>query len=147
ALTLSLFLAGQGLRYASRDFGFPVSYLDALVATALGGIAGYFLFQIIGQVAGRDAALRRVGVSVDTIAFVTLYERAVATGVLTAAAAIGALHLFGRVTLNVQNGGAGLLMVVGGLTVTTAAVAIFAWRDLVTAYVLPLLRWAIVARI
>lgn len=137
-LSLSLLFAALRMQFAAHDLGQKLSYRDSLAAFAVGAIGGYIAFQLIGQIAARGSVFQRRGSSAEAAAAVTLYERVVATAVSMGFAVCGAFYLFGSVGINLKAGGDNLFTVIIGLTATCAAVAIFAWPDLIRRYVAPL---------
>ncbi len=127
ALGLGAMLASLRLWLIARDLGYPVRMRDAIAALSLGQIAGSLFFQIVGQTIARGAFLSRRGVPLAGTLVMTGYERLTALAVSLALAAAGAWHLFGRITLDVEAGGAEFVRLAAGLLLVFSACTIFVW--------------------
>jgi hypothetical protein len=127
ALGLGALLASLRLWLIARDLGYAMRMRDAIAALSLGQIAGSLFFQIVGQTIARGAFLSRRGVPLAGTLVMTGYERLTALAVSLALAAAGAWHLFGRITLDVEAGGAEFVRLATGLLLTFSACTIFVW--------------------
>jgi O-antigen ligase len=127
-----LLIVGAGLsvwrmRLIAQDLGYRLTIPDAISALSLGQIAGSFFFQIVGQLMARSAVLARRGMPVPATVTMTFYERVAAAAISFVLAIAGGWYLFGRVTLDLQNGGLVFLKIVVGLLFAISGGAIFAW--------------------
>jgi hypothetical protein len=127
ALGLGAALASLRLQIIARDLGYPMRFRDAVAALSLGQIAGSLFFQVVGQTIARSAFLSRRGVPLAGTLVMTGYERLTAVAVSFAMAAAGAWHLFGRITLDVETGGAEFVRLAVALVATFAACTVFVW--------------------
>lgn len=127
ALGLGAMLASLRLWLIARDLGYSMRMRDAVAALSLGQIAGSLFFQIVGQTIARSAFLSRRGVPLAGTLVMTGYERLTALAVSLALAAAGAWHLFGRITLDVEAGGAEFVRLACGLLLAFSACTIFVW--------------------
>lgn len=147
AQAAGILLAAVRLQFLAGDFGHRLSFRDSLRATSVGALAGYFFFQMVGQIAARGRILDRTGVRANTVAILTLYERGVALMVSAALAVAGALYVFGSINIRLLSGELSLLTVIAGIVLATALVARLAWWDLVRTLVIPNLRPALIGRL
>ena len=130
ALTVGALLASLRLQMIARDLGYPIQLRDAVAALSLGQIAGSLFFQVIGQTAARGAFLARRGMPFSGMLVMTGYERLAALLVSLVLALIGAWVLFGRITLDLERGGAEFARLAVGIVLAALAGAVFAWgRD------------------
>jgi O-antigen ligase/uncharacterized membrane protein YbhN (UPF0104 family) len=79
-----------------RQFGWRVGGWVALRATAAGQAAGLVVFQLVGQVVGRQAVLKSSGITPAGTTAATVYERVILFAVAAGFGLFGALHVFGR---------------------------------------------------
>jgi len=105
-----------------RQFGWPVGWRVAFRATAAGQAAGLFLFQIVGQLVGRQAVLQRSGISPAATTATTVLERIVLLMVAAGFGSLGALHVFGSAALAEILGGIPWLEVTAGGSAALALV-------------------------
>jgi hypothetical protein len=130
ALAIGALLASMRLQLIARDLGYNMRTRDAVAALSLGQIAGSLFFQIVGQTIARGAFLSRRGVPLAGTLVMSGYERLMALAVSLALAAAGAWFLFGRITLDIEAGGAEFARLAAGLLLAFSACAVFAWgRD------------------
>ena len=115
------------LKLIATDLGFPISLRDAIAASSMGQIAGSFFFQIVGQLLARGAILARRGVPSSATVTMTIYERAAAAAVSLLMAVAGSWYVFGRVTVDLQQGGLSFLKIAAGLLLALAMGACLGW--------------------
>lgn len=127
ALGVGALLASARLQIIARDLGYSMRLRDAVAALSLGQIAGSLFFQIVGQTAARTAFLSRRGMPVAGTLVITGYERLAALLVSVLMATVGAWFLFGRITLDLERGGATFAKLAAGLALAVCAGAAFAW--------------------
>ncbi len=139
-------LASARLWFIARDIRSPISPHDAVAALTLGTLAGALFFQIMGQTIARSTLLARRGTPVAATLVMTGYERAVALLVSLLFGTLGACYLFGKVSLDLQQGGGELLklVVVGCLAIIAGAY--FAWGRFIADWMRPTLRAAHVGK-
>jgi hypothetical protein len=113
--------------FIARDLGWMLSVRDALLALAVGQIAGAASVQFFGQIVARSAILAPRGLSAPVNVAIAIYERLAAVGVSVALAAIGAWYLFGRITVDFRSGGDQFVLVAAGIAVAITSGAIFGW--------------------
>src|SRR5688572_10749253 len=113
--------------FIARDLGWMLSVRDALLALAVGQIAGAASVQFFGQIVARSAILAPRGLSAPVNVAIAIYERLAAVGVSVALAAIGAWYLFGRITVDLRSGGDQFVLVAAGIAVAVTSGAIFGW--------------------
>lgn len=130
ALTAGALIASIRLRFIVSDVGHQLSLRESIAALSLGNATGAVVLQFFGQLAARSAYLAPRGIPLSSNITISIYERLVAFGVSASLALIGAWFLFGRVALQIEDGGAQLLNVVAGLAVAIGAGAFFAWGRL-----------------
>ena len=126
-LLVGALLASLRLKLVASSVGFDLTWGDSLKAMAVGQIAGALTFQFFGQIAGRSAILRRTGVSLPANVAMAAYERIIAVSVSVGLAIIGAVILFGQVTLDLHHGGAELVYILSGEFAVAVATGIFGW--------------------
>jgi hypothetical protein len=130
---VSLFLfvgalaASLRLKIIARSMGYPLTFREAVGALSVGAIGGNLFFQIAGQLMARGALLARRNVPVAATVVLTGYERLAALLVSTGLAAAGALHIFGRLRLDLAAGGLSILNILLGLCFATAFAAMLGW--------------------
>jgi O-antigen ligase len=130
ALGAGALLASLRLQMIAHDLGYPLRTRDAIAALSLGQIAGSLFFQIVGQTAARGAFLARRGMPLAGTLVITGYERLAALLVSVVMAMVGAWILFGRITLDLERGGAELVKLAVGIALALLCGAAFAWgRD------------------
>lgn len=123
-------LAGWRLSVLARLEGHPLALRIALEANAAGAALSQVMINFLGQAAGRVAIMRRAGIPADVTITVSVIERLTATAVLTSAAVVAALFLFGKISFG-QGAETDYLLEAGiGLTVSTLFAGIFVYRDL-----------------
>ena len=122
AITLSVLLGAARLKALAGEFGHSLRFSTSVQVVAASQAAANFFFQIYGQIVSRGLLLKHHGVPYSTTVLVTLLERLIGLAVLLALATIGALMVFGRITLRLDNGGAELVRTLAGLAVAFAAV-------------------------
>lgn len=127
ALGAGALLASARLQLIAHDLGYPMRLRDALAALSLGQIAGSLFFQIVGQTAARTAFLSRRGMPLSGTLVITGYERLAALLVSVLIATGGAWFLFGRITVDLEHGGAAFVKLAVGLVLAVIAGAAFAW--------------------
>lgn len=127
ALLLGNLLACLRLKVIAGDFHHPLRFRDAFAATVYGQLAGSFFFQIIGQTLARSAIFAKIGISLPATIVITGYERIVAATISLLIALLGALYLFGHITLDLAGGGEQLLEIFAGIVFVCVAGASFAW--------------------
>ncbi len=115
------------LKLIAADVGYRITFRDAVAALCLGQVAGALFFQIVGQLIGRGAVLARRGVPAAGTIIVTGYERIAALLVSLALAMAGGCYLFGRISLDLQAGGAVLVKLAIGGALVLVATAAAAW--------------------
>ena len=140
-LAASLLIAGALLAVLrlwciSADIGTPLSFRDAMLALSLGQIAGAISVQFFGQIAARAALLGRRGISNSANIVMATYERAAAVFVSAGMATCGAINLFGKLSFDIEQGGAQFLTIVAGMTCIVIAGAATVWGR----YALPIIR-------
>jgi len=99
-LITSTLLGGVRLFLILSDVGARISILLAARAMFLGSIGGLAFFQLIGQTITRVAILRKVGVPVAITLIASIYERVVSTLLVSIAAGLGVVFLFGKLTFS-----------------------------------------------
>ncbi|GIX09775.1 O-antigen ligase family protein [Elioraea sp.] len=95
-LAANFALVSARLLVLLRQFGWRVGGWAALRATAAGQAAGLVVFQLVGQVVGRQVVLRASGITPAVTTAATVYERAILFAVAAGFGLAGALHMFGR---------------------------------------------------
>ena len=121
------------LKLIARDVGYRLTFRDAAAALSLGQVAGSLFFQIVGQLIARGAVLSRRGVPAAGTIVVTGYERLAALIVSLLLALAGGCYLFGRVTVDLQAGGAFFIKLTVGGVLVLAACAAAAWGRMAAA--------------
>jgi hypothetical protein len=129
-LLLGTLIATARLKVVALDLGYPLSFRDAAAALGMGQVGGSLFFQIAGQLIGRAAILSTRNVSTDATVLLTGYERIVGALVGVTLAFSGALHLFGRVTLDLANAAGGLPKIVAVGILAVALGYLLAWGPL-----------------
>lgn len=95
-LAANFALVSARLLVLLAQFGWRVGGWTALRATAAGQAAGLVVFQLVGQVVGRQVVLRASGITPAVTTAATVYERAILFAVAAGFGLAGALHVFGR---------------------------------------------------
>ncbi|WP_337875716.1 O-antigen ligase family protein [Elioraea sp.] len=95
-LAANFALVSARLLVLLRQFGWRVGGWAALRATAAGQAADLVVFQLVGQVVGRQVVLRASGITPAVTTAATVYERAILFAVAAGFGLAGALHVFGR---------------------------------------------------
>ncbi len=126
-LALGALASSYRLKLIARDVGYRITFRDAAAALSLGQVAGSLFFQIVGQLIARGAVLARRGVPAAGTIVVTGYERLAALLVSLSLALAGGCYLFGRITLDLQAGGAVFVKLAIGGALVLAAAAVAAW--------------------
>jgi O-antigen ligase len=121
AITLSVLLGAARLRALANEFGYPLRFATSVQVVAVSQAAANFFFQIYGQIISRGLLLKPHGVPYSTTVLLTLLERLVGLSVLLLSAALGALLVFGRITINLNQGGAELMRTAVGLSLALAS--------------------------
>ncbi len=127
ALTSGALLACVRLSCIASDFGYRMRASDAIAALSLGQLGGAIFFQLAGQLIARSAVLARRGVPVAGTVLITGYERLVSFAVSLALATAGGWYLFGKISLNVETGGAAFLKLLAGGALAVIVSGLFAW--------------------
>ncbi len=78
-----------------RDFGYKLSFMDVTKACVAGNIGSLFFIPVLGQIAGRQFYLSKLGVTSIENSAVSGYERIVAAAVSGLFAVFGFLYLYG----------------------------------------------------
>jgi O-antigen ligase len=128
-------LACVRLACIASDLGYRMGASDAIAALSLGQLAGAIFFQLVGQLIARSAVLARRGVPVAGTVAMTGYERLVALAVSLALAVMGGWYLFGKITLDLDAGGAMFLKLAAGGTIAIVASGFLAWGRPACAFV------------
>ena len=121
AITLSVLLGAARLRALAGEFGYPLQFRTSVQVVAVSQAAANFFFQVYGQIISRGLLLKHHGVPYSTTVLLTLLERLVGLLMLMLLAAIGALVVFGRITISLDQGGAELVRTLAGLAVAFAS--------------------------
>lgn len=135
-LTAGALLASLRLKLIAADMGYSLSFRDAIAALSAGQVAGSIFFQLAGQLIGRAALLSRRDMAPDATVFLTAYERILALFVALALAGSGALYLFGRLTLDLTQGGGALLKLAMGLALAILVGAAVSWWPIAKPFVM-----------
>jgi uncharacterized membrane protein YbhN (UPF0104 family) len=135
-LTIGALLASLRLKLIAADMGYSLSFRDAIAALSAGQVAGSIFFQLAGQLIGRAALLSRRDMAPDATVFLTAYERILALFVALALAGSGALYLFGRLTLDLTQGGGALLKLAMGLALAISVGAAVSWWPIAKPFVM-----------
>ncbi len=122
AIALSVLLGAARLKALAGEFGHSLRFSTSVQVVAASQAAANFFFQIYGQIVSRGLLLKRHGVPYSTTVLVTLLERLVGLAVLLTLATLGALMVFGQITIRLDKGGAELVRTLAGLAVASAAV-------------------------
>lgn len=120
-------LASVRLACIAADLGYRMRAVDAIAALSLGQLAGAIFFQLVGQLIARSALLARRGVPVAGTVAVTGYERLLALAVALVLGVAGGWFIFGRITLDIQAGGAFFLRFVAGAICAAIGSAALGW--------------------
>jgi hypothetical protein len=120
-------LAGWRLKLICSEFGVTLSARDSIVLFAESTIIGNLTFQFFGQMLARSIWLSGRGHSGSAGVLMTLYEKGVATCISLATGIIGAWYLFGRLSLDLQSGGAELAKIGLGVGLVIAVSAVVGW--------------------
>lgn len=120
-------LASLRLWLIARSIGVPISGRDALAASSIGNLAGALFFQIMGQTVARAAWLARRGTSVASTIVLSTYERLLVALVSLCLGALGAWHLFGKLSLDLSFDGGGLVKFAAAGCLAGLTGAYFAW--------------------
>jgi uncharacterized membrane protein YbhN (UPF0104 family) len=120
-------LSSLRLWLIARDIRSPISGRDAVAALSAGSLAGAFFFQLAGQMIVRSTLLARRGTPLAATLIISGYERAAALFVSLAFAFAGVSFLFGTLHLDLRQGGAQLLKLLGVGFSAICAGAYFAW--------------------
>jgi glycosyltransferase involved in cell wall biosynthesis len=123
-------LASVRLWLIARDIGSPISFRDATTALSTGSLAGLLFFQITGQTIARSALLARRGTPVPTTLVITAYERLLAMLISLALGAAGGIYLYGRLSLDLEQGGDELLKLAAVGVLALGAGAYLGWGRL-----------------
>jgi len=126
-LLIGAALSAWRLQLIAKDLGYRLTALDAIATLGWSQIVGSLFFQILGQLAARGALLARRGMPVAATVTLTVYERAAAAAVSLLLAIGGGWYVFGRITLDIQQGGLSFLKIIAGLLIATTAGAWLAW--------------------
>jgi hypothetical protein len=127
ALTGGTLLASVRLKAIAKDFGYRLSWRDAFTTLTVSQLAGALFLQVVGQLIARGILLSRVDVPVSATIVLTTYERIAALVVSVVLAAAGGFHIFGKLTLNLSDGGATFLKISAGLLLAVCFGASIAW--------------------
>jgi hypothetical protein len=120
-------LASLRLWLIARDIGSPILGRDAVAALSVGSLAGALFFQVMGQIIARSTLLSRRGTPVAATLVMSGYERALAAVVSLSLGAAGAWFLYGKLSLDLQHGGAELLKLLGAMMLAVGAGAYLGW--------------------
>jgi Lysylphosphatidylglycerol synthase TM region len=126
-LVCGALLASARLAFIASDLGYRMRAVDAIAALSLGQLGGAIFFQIVGQLVARSAVLARRGVPVAGTVAVTGYERVLALVVSMGLAIAGGWYLFGKITLDIEAGGATFLRLLGGGICAVVGSAALGW--------------------
>lgn len=132
AVVLALFvaaalLASLRLWCIARDISSPISGRDAVIAISASSLAGALFFQIAAQVVARSTLLARRGTPVSASLIMTGYERAAALFVSMSFALAGAWYLFGKVSIDLDSGGANAIKIAAVGVLAIGAGAYLGW--------------------
>jgi len=120
-IILSVLLGAARLRALSAECGHSLSFRTALAAVAVSQAAATLFFHVYGQIVSRGVLLKHHGVPYPTTVLMTLVERTVGLLILLLVAAVGALIVFGQISIRLDEGGAELIRNVLGLTFASAS--------------------------
>lgn len=127
ALTAGALLASARLACVAADVGYKMRASDAIAALSLGQLAGALFFQLVGQIIARSAVLSRRGVPIAGTILLTGYERLLALLVSVGFAIVGAWLLFGKISIQMNAGGATFVKLIAGGLAAVAVSAALAW--------------------
>lgn len=147
ALTMGALLASTRIKLIARDFGFHLSWAEAGAALGLGQLGGAAFFQVAGQLIARGGYLSRRGLPLGATVIMVGYEKFLALGVSLVLAAVGAWHLFGRLALDIEQGGDELLKLAAGLILATLAGAWFGWHKALPTRIVGLISASAIRRV
>jgi hypothetical protein len=133
-LVCGALLASVRLACIASDLGYRMRPADAVAALSLGQLAGAIFFQLVGQLLARSAVLARRGVPVAGTIAMTGYERLLALATSVALAIAGGWYLFGKITFDLEAGGADLLRLLAGGALAVAVSGAFGWWRPVSAF-------------
>jgi hypothetical protein len=120
-------LASARLACIASDLGYRMRAVDAIAALSLGQLGGAIFLQVVGQVIARSAVMAGRGVPVAATIAVTGYERLLAFAVSFILAFAGGWYLFGRITLDLNAGGATFLKLAAGGMLALVVSAAMGW--------------------
>ena len=123
-------LASLRLKMIAADLGYRLSFRDAVAALSLSQLAGLLFFQIAGQLIARGVLFSRRRIPVSGTIVVTGYERLAALAVAFSLAIVGAIFLFGKISVNTAEGGIHIIKIFLGLFVVGIFGAAFCWGSL-----------------
>lgn len=126
-IALSFVMAAIRLRFIAADLGYALSFRESAAAVSSGQIGGLLLFQLVGQLVARGAYLSKLSIPMAGTVVITTNERIGAAVVSLLLAAFGAVHIFHRLSFDLNAGGANLLHVVTGMAFVFGACG-FYWR-------------------
>ncbi len=129
-------LAGWRLQLISSEFAIALSARDAIVLFAESTIVGNLIFQFFGQMLARSLWLSGRGHARSAGVLMTLYEKGVATTISVAMGVVGAWYLFGRLSLDLQSGGAELVKVALGISFVIAISGVVGWGPALAPFLL-----------
>lgn len=126
-MTLGYLLASIRVQTFAAYAGHNLTFRGAVAAVSSGQIAGNFFFQIVGQTIARGALLSRAGIPVATTVVITGYERLLALLVSVVMAAVGAVYIFGTISIDSQSGGYDLAKLFMGAVLAMGGAAWLGW--------------------
>ena len=120
-------LAGWRLKLISAELGIKLSIGETMALFSASTLVGALLFQFFGQALARSVWLSRRGHCRSLGVLMTLYEKGVATVVSLAMGVIGTWYLFGRLSFDMERGGAELVKIGLGVSFVIVVSAIVGW--------------------
>jgi hypothetical protein len=134
-LMVGVLLAAARVKLVADDLGYELKWRDALSALGLSQLGGAAFFHLAGQLIARSAYLSRRGIPVGASVLMVGYERLLALGISLLLAAFGAWHLFGKIAVDLDNGGVPLAKLVAGLLLAVAGGAWLGWGRLAASHI------------
>ena len=127
---IAALIASVRLLVTARQFGYRISFREAIAAMSLGQVAGALFFQLAGQLIARSAWLAGSQVPLSGTVMVTGYERLSALVASALLASAGAFFLFGGIHWNVGESGMEPVRLALGVAAVLVFGAWLAWGEL-----------------